>query len=76
MNETSNQPDNAVTSLEESDSPQLSEQDLKRVERYLSSPIHQVDRKPFRPWLMMLGLVGVMFILSSISWVISKIVLG
>ena len=48
----------------------LDDEDLKRVEEYLSSPVHQVERKPFRPWLLLfwlwvvvggLGLVSLLF---------------
>lgn len=52
---------------------QLSSEDLKRVEQYLSSPIHTVKRKPFRPFLMMLGLVGVVVGLSLLSLLISRL---
>ncbi len=54
----------------------LSEEDMQRVEKYLQSPVHSVERKPFRPWLMMLGLVGVIIALSLLSLLISRWVLG
>ena len=38
--------------------PQLSEEDMKRVESYLNSPIHQVERKPFNPMYFVLLTVG------------------
>ena len=60
----------------EADQPQLSDEDLARVEQYLSSPIHQVERKPFRPYFMMLALVGVVTGLSLVSLLISWLVLG
>ena len=47
---------------------QLGEDDLRRVERYLSSPIHQVQRKPFRPWLLLLWLWVVVGVLGLVSW--------
>ncbi len=53
----------------------LSPEDLARVERYLSSPIHSVERKPFRPYLMMLLLVSVVVSLSLLSLLISWLVL-
>ncbi len=31
----------------------LSDEDMARVDEYLSSPIHQVERKPYRPWLLL-----------------------
>ena len=39
----------------------LNPDDQKRVEEYLRSPQHQVERRPFRPWLL-LGLVMVVVI--------------
>lgn len=54
---------------------ELSDEDLARVEKYLSSPIHQVERKPFRPWLMMFGLVAVVVSLSLLSLLIGNLVL-
>lgn len=56
-------------------SPQLSQEDKARVEQYLSSPIHSVERKPFKPFLMMLGLVAVVGMLSVASILISWLVL-
>ncbi|MGB5324023.1 MAG: DUF3094 family protein [Pseudomonadales bacterium] len=53
----------------------LSREDLARVDRYLGSPLHQVDRKPFRPWLMMLALLAVVGSLSLLSLLISSLVL-
>lgn len=47
--------------------PELSEQDLERVERYLNSPNHQVERKPFRPWLLLGFLVLVLAFFSFFS---------
>lgn len=57
------------------DTASLSPEDLARVERYLSSPIHSVERKPFRPYLMMLLLVSVVISLSLLSVLISWLVL-
>ncbi|MBK6960211.1 MAG: DUF3094 family protein [Gammaproteobacteria bacterium] len=36
--------------------PKLSEEDLARVREYLNSPIHQVERQPFRPLRLLLVL--------------------
>jgi hypothetical protein len=30
--------------------PDLSQEDLDRVNEYLNSPIHQIERPPFNPW--------------------------
>ncbi len=45
----------------------LSEEDMARVEQYLASPIHQVERKPYRPWLLLLVLWVVVSILGGVS---------
>jgi len=70
------QPENAFSTPEElAQSDKLSAEDKARVEKYLSSPIHQVERKPFRPLIMMLGLVAVVVSLSLLSLLISRLVL-
>ena len=53
----------------------LSAEDLQRVERYLSSPVHSVERKPFRPWFMMLMLLVTVGSLSLLSLLIAWLVL-
>lgn len=40
---------------------------MARVEQYLASPIHQVERKPYRPWLLLLVLWVVVSILGGVS---------
>ena len=57
-------------------SEKLSVEDQKRVAKYLRSPIHSVDRKPFRPYLMMLALIVVVVLLGLLSRLITHIVLG
>jgi DUF3094 family protein len=46
---------------------QLSDEDMARVEEYLSSPVHQVERKPYRPWLLLLVLWVVVAALGGAS---------
>lgn len=53
----------------------LSAEDMARVEKYLSSPIHSVERRAFRPYMMMLVLMGVVGGLSLLSVMISMLVL-
>ena len=53
----------------------LSPEDLARVEQYLSSPIHSVERKPFKAWVMMLALVAVVVVLGFLSQLIAWLVL-
>lgn len=45
----------------------LSDEDMARVEEYLSSPVHQVERKPYRPWLLLLVLWVVVSVLGGVS---------
>lgn len=51
--------------------PQLSEDDQARVDRYLSRANHQIERKPFRPWLLLGMTVGVLTFLSLFSYAIA-----
>lgn len=48
--------------------PKLSAEDLARVEEYLSSPVHRVERKPFRPWLLLFWLWVVVSLLGGLAW--------
>ena len=50
---------------------QLTPEDQEKVDRYLNSPIHQVKRKPFRPWMLLGGIVCVMTVLSIFSYAIA-----
>jgi quinol-cytochrome oxidoreductase complex cytochrome b subunit len=54
-----------------SDKKILNSEDQARVDSYLSSPNHQIERKPFRPWLMMGGVVLVMIFLSIFSYILA-----
>ena len=56
--------------VDENGKPVLSEEDLDRVKSYLDSPIHQVERKPFRPiYFVLLTTVSVTGLLSLAIWV-------
>lgn len=53
----------------------LNPDDQKRVEKYLQAPQHQVERRPFRPWLL-LGVVLVVVIgLGLLSRLLSYLTL-
>ena len=52
---------------------ELSTEDLQRVEEYTRTGIHSVDRKPFRPWLMMLMLLVVVTLLSVTAIVLERL---
>ena len=44
----------------------LNPDDLKRVEEYLQLPQNQVERRPFRPWLLLAIVVIGMGLLSRL----------
>jgi hypothetical protein len=64
-----------LVKAQQTDQSKLSPEDLARVQQYLSSPIHSVERKPFKPWMMMLALVSVVVILGFLSQLIAWFVL-
>ena len=49
----------------------LNDEDLSRVQSYLSRPNHQVERKPFRPWLLLSIIMGAMIGLSLFSYLLA-----
>lgn len=50
-------------------------EDQKRVDEYLSSPVHQVERKPFRVWLLLLVILGCVIAMGLLARVLAKLVL-
>jgi len=52
-NEASQSAADLLVKAQQGDQSKLSPEDLARVQQYLSSPIHSVERKPFKPWMMM-----------------------
>ncbi|WP_323845765.1 DUF3094 family protein [Microbulbifer magnicolonia] len=57
-----------------SDEPEkkLSEEDQAKVDRYLHRGVNEVERKPFRPLLLLLVIVGVLTLLSLVSIIIAR----
>ncbi|MDG1581649.1 DUF3094 domain-containing protein [Pseudomonas sp. GOM6] len=53
----------------------LSPEDQQRVEQYLSAPQHQVERKPFRPWRLLLMVIAVTICLGLLSRLLAGLVL-
>ncbi len=53
----------------------LTPEDQRRVDQYLQAPQHQVERKPFRPWLLLALVVGVTISLGLLSRLLSHLVL-
>lgn len=51
---------------------ELSPEDQRRVDDYLMSNIHQVERKPFRLWVLLLVLMVVLVILSGVAWFVAR----
>lgn len=52
--------------------PRLSDEDLARVQEYLDSPIHRVERQPFRPFRLLLVLWLVIGLISGAAWVTAR----
>jgi hypothetical protein len=53
----------------------LNPEDQKRVEEYLRSPQHQVERRPFRPWLLLVVVLVVVIGLGLLSRLLSYLTL-
>ena len=56
-------------------SSRLSPEDQQRVEQYLSAPQHQVQRKPFRTWFLLLLVIAVTIGLGLLSRLLAGLVL-
>ena len=54
----------------------LSKEDMKRVSRYLSSPLNKIDRKPFRVSVMFIMLISIIIFLGVISRIIEWLVIS
>lgn len=50
---------------------QLTEEDQARVKRYLERPNHRIERKAFRPWLLLFIIMGTMVGLSLFSYLLA-----
>jgi len=61
--QTATQPDKTDRSYQN----RLKPEDQQRVDEFISRGINSVERKPFRPGLMMLMLIGVVTVLSIFS---------
>ena len=53
----------------------LNPDDLKRVEEYLQLPHNQVERRPFRPWLLLAIVVVAVIGMGLLSRLLSYLVL-
>lgn len=52
--------------------PELYPEDQKRVDQVLSEGIYSVERKPFRPWLLLVILIGVLCLVSVIGYFVAQ----
>lgn len=52
-------------------SPELSDEDQARVQAVISSGYNDVERRPFRPMLMLLLVIGSVTFFSGLSWLIA-----
>jgi len=53
----------------------LKPEDQQRGDEYLRAPQHQVERQPFRPWLLLLVVLVVVIGLGLLSRLLSRLVL-
>ncbi len=53
----------------------LKPEDQQRVDEYLRAPQHQVERQPFRPWLLLLVVLVAVIGLGLLSRLLSRLVL-
>ncbi|MFS2159887.1 DUF3094 family protein [Pseudomonas sp. Pseusp122] len=56
-------------------SSRLNPDDQQRVEQYLQAPQHRVDRRPFRPWLLLVLVVAVVVGLGLLSRLLAWVAL-
>jgi hypothetical protein len=52
--------------------PRLSPEDQARVDKFVSSGINSVERKPFRPLLLLAILLGIVTSLSLLSMALAR----
>lgn len=53
----------------------LNPEDQQRVDEYLRAPQHQIERQPFRPWLLLVLVLVVVIGLGLLSRLLSRLVL-
>lgn len=52
----------------------LTPEDQLKVDSYLAAPQHQVERKPFRPWRLLLIVLFIVIALGVASRLLSSLV--
>lgn len=52
--------------------PRLYPEDQQKVDRFVRRGVNSVERKPFRGWLLLAVIVGVLSLLSGLSYLIAS----
>lgn len=52
----------------------LTPEDQSRVDQYLSTPQHQVDRQPFKPWKLLAVTLATVVVLGLLSRLLGMLV--
>ncbi len=60
--------------MPERDPSEYTPEQLAAIERYNASGTRTIERRPFKPWLMMGGLLGVVIVLGGFAWLIGYLV--
>ncbi|QGG79665.1 DUF3094 family protein [Litorivicinus lipolyticus] len=60
--------------MPERDPAEYTAEQLKAIDDYNHSGTRTIERKPFKPWLMMAGLMGVVIVLGGFAWLIGYLV--
>ena len=51
-------------------------EDQKRVEEYLNSPLHQVERKPFKVWWLLAAILATVLGLGLLARFLASLVIA
>ncbi|GAA6153784.1 DUF3094 family protein [Pseudoteredinibacter isoporae] len=54
--------------MNNSDEPKLSPEDQAKVDRFVSTGVNSIERKPFRPWYLLGVVVLLLTVLSGVSY--------
>ncbi|MAH73434.1 MAG: dethiobiotin synthetase [Cellvibrionales bacterium TMED49] len=54
------------------DEPKLSQEDLERVQQFISTGYNTIERKPFRGFLLFLVTWSIVAVLGIVSYLIGK----
>ena len=52
--------------------PELSEEDQRKVDQYTRSNVNAIERKPFRPWLLLFIVFICLGILSVVGYFVAS----